>query len=645
MIQLGDQQGRGRPSYTLKFWTEGDPKRPIGPSQFNLDKVTSIKTSKSLEDIAGTWSITSKERLNKVRQGIREMDVVEIRLKGHTTPFTVVMRGLVDEIIAEGSASTESAEQNTVINGRCMGKYLLETNMFLPIWDIQTTQPTVLTFGIGGEKTNIEAQGVGVKPRDIFGYLLRTYTYGQRYNHKKKGWVSGMAGYSGIPNSEHWVKLKRFQNINYDVPWITFNEEPVSTALEMFNITGFTETFMDEVGEAVFRSPGWELPAAYSLLTDQLVSWSFANSDVELATYIEVLPTGIPGGPQGLEAFIMGRAPVPSTVAKTMETYGKTGNAHPSSAYVIDTNKEGEVTKQGQKNYWYQLQRRYGLRPQQISSPLLATPEQAQRQAEGLLRFYGRWQKTGSVTIAGSPQAKIGSNIRIRGDLDGELIDRTYYITSVEHDYGDGSHYQTTLGLKYGRDPGDPGWGKIVIPNATKNALEQEGGILEPGNKGAAFFTPTPGEAGEPSFPSNVLSAHPALAAMVAEASAITSHHYPYSWGGGHQTIGQPSYGTEHESGGPIVLGYDCSGAASAVLHAGGFLNAPETSGGLTSFGESGEGKYVTICASESHVYMIFGGPGSSVAFSTSDSLPRGGAGWHTQGVESGFTLRHPPGL
>lgn len=642
MIQLGDQGGRERPSYALKFWTEGDPKRPIGPSHFNLDKVTSIKTSKSLEDIAGTWSITTKERLNKVRQGIREMDVVEIRLKGHTTPFTVVMRGLVDEVIAEGSADPESAEQNTVINGRCMGKYLLETNMFLPIWDPQSTQPTVLTFGVGAKHTNIESEKVGTTPRDIFGHILKTYTYGQRYNHARKKWVSGMAGYSGIPKSEYWVKLNRFQNIGYSVPWVTFNEEPVSTALEIFNITGFTETFIDEVGQIVFRSPGWELPATYSLLTDQLVSWSFKNSDVEMATYVEVLPTGLPGVGGGYqEAYKMGRAPVPSTVAHTLQSHG----VHPSSEFIIDTNKEAEVTKKGQKNYWYQLQRRYGLRPQQLSSPLLATAEQAQRQAEGLLRFYGRWQKTGSVTIAGSPHAKIGANIRIRGDLDGELIDRTYYITSVEHDYADGSHYQTTLGLKYGRDPGDPGWGRIILPNATKHELEVEGGILEKGNKNASFFTPTTGEEGEPSFPANVLAGHPALQAMIDEADAITAHQYPYAWGGGHAKIGEPSTGTETPTGGPTVNGYDCSGCCCAVLHAGGFLNAVEVSGDLENFGEPGEGKYVTVCANAEHVYLVFGGPGSSVAFSTSDQNPRGGAGWHTRGVESSFTIRHPPGL
>ena len=132
---------------------------------------------------------------------------------------------------------------------------------------------------------------------------------------------------------------------------------------------------------------------------------------------------------------------------------------------------------------------------------------------------------------------------------------------------------------------------------------------------------------------------------MLTKATEITEQHYPYSWGGGHQTIGQPSYGHESSGGGPIVLGFDCSGACSAVLNAGGFLNSPMDSGELASFGESGEGNILTICANSTHVFLVFGGPGGTTCFSTATHNPRGGAGWYTGSVESGFTLRHPPGL
>jgi cell wall-associated NlpC family hydrolase len=85
------------------------------------------------------------------------------------------------------------------------------------------------------------------------------------------------------------------------------------------------------------------------------------------------------------------------------------------------------------------------------------------------------------------------------------------------------------------------------------------------------------------------LNTHPAsgeagdrLATMVKAADALVGK--PYVWGGGHNGFGpQP--------------GYDCSGFVSAVLHAGGFLGAPQTTQTLPSEPgiASGPGKFVTI--------------------------------------------------
>lgn len=112
-----------------------------------------------------------------------------------------------------------------------------------------------------------------------------------------------------------------------------------------------------------------------------------------------------------------------------------------------------------------------------------------------------------------------------------------------------------------------------------------------------------------------------ALSRMVGEANLINSKKYPYVWGGGHN----PSFS------GP----YDCSGAVSAVLHAGQLLNAPEVSGQLMSYGLPGPGP-VTIYANPTHTFMsilgrFFGTHGSS------------GAGWYAGSALPGFTVRHPP--
>jgi hypothetical protein len=117
---------------------------------------------------------------------------------------------------------------------------------------------------------------------------------------------------------------------------------------------------------------------------------------------------------------------------------------------------------------------------------------------------------------------------------------------------------------------------------------------------------------------------------MTQEADLINSKHYPYVWGGGHNA----------KFHGP----YDCSGAVSAVLHAGGYLNSPVTSGALAHMYKPGEGR-VTIYANPKHTFMRLG----NRYFGTSGMFrPNGGAGWFTgtpgAGYLRGFSVRHVAG-
>ena len=68
---------------------------------------------------------------------------------------------------------------------------------------------------------------------------------------------------------------------------------------------------------------------------------------------------------------------------------------------------------------------------------------------------------------------------------------------------------------------------------------------------------------------------------MIAKAGEIAGHNYPYLWGGGHNSS--------------FSAPYDCSGAVSAVLHAGGALKSPLVSGDLMHWGQPGKGKQVSI--------------------------------------------------
>lgn len=76
---------------------------------------------------------------------------------------------------------------------------------------------------------------------------------------------------------------------------------------------------------------------------------------------------------------------------------------------------------------------------------------------------------------------------------------------------------------------------------------------------------------------------------MVSKASAIAAHHYPYTFGGGHGGGFNPTVGSNG------LLGYDCSGAVSAVLNAGGLLGSPEATGALAGWGAAGAGKNMAV--------------------------------------------------
>jgi len=118
-------------------------------------------------------------------------------------------------------------------------------------------------------------------------------------------------------------------------------------------------------------------------------------------------------------------------------------------------------------------------------------------------------------------------------------------------------------------------------------------------------------------------SAPQAVKDAIAAANAIATT--PYIWGGGHGSF---------ESS-----GYDCSGAVSYALHGGGMLESPLDSTGLSTWGEPGPGRWITVYANAGHAWMVIAG----IAFDTS-----GGAGprWHDPWANSpeGFIARHPAG-
>ena len=123
------------------------------------------------------------------------------------------------------------------------------------------------------------------------------------------------------------------------------------------------------------------------------------------------------------------------------------------------------------------------------------------------------------------------------------------------------------------------------------------------------------------------------LAVQAAIRAGNRIHTKPYIWGGGHRSW--------------KAKGYDCSGAVSYVLHAGGLLSTRLVSGQLAkSWGSPGIGSWITVYANKAHTYAVIAG----LRFDTSsvgESLDQGrGPRWRmTLRTNTGFAARYYPGF
>jgi hypothetical protein len=119
--------------------------------------------------------------------------------------------------------------------------------------------------------------------------------------------------------------------------------------------------------------------------------------------------------------------------------------------------------------------------------------------------------------------------------------------------------------------------------------------------------------------------APPQVRAIIAAGNQIASK--PYRYGGGH--------GKWQDSG------YDCSGSLSYAFHGAGMLDVALDSTGFMSWGEAGEGQWVTVYAKGSHAYMVIAG----IRFDTSGRSTQNTRWQADMRSSAGYTVRHPEGL
>lgn len=117
--------------------------------------------------------------------------------------------------------------------------------------------------------------------------------------------------------------------------------------------------------------------------------------------------------------------------------------------------------------------------------------------------------------------------------------------------------------------------------------------------------------------------------ALIAQYNRIVGKRY--KWGGGHARL--------------VDSGYDCSGAVGYGLVKGGMLRSTMVSGSFARWGAAGAGRWVSVYAHRSHVYVEVAGLRLDTS-SVGDRRGRSGVRWRPViGKRRGFTVRHPAGL
>lgn len=158
------------------------------------------------------------------------------------------------------------------------------------------------------------------------------------------------------------------------------------------------------------------------------------------------------------------------------------------------------------------------------------------------------------------------------------------------------------------------------LPDLTMDPASSSAPVATPPVSGSVAVVNSDGTASAPA------DAPQAVKDVIAAGNAIID--LPYVWGGGHGSF---------ESS-----GYDCSGAVSYALNGGGLISSPLDSTGLTTWGEPGEGNWITVYGNSGHAFMYVAG----IRLDTSDTGGTG-PGWHSdlRSDTASFVARHPSGL
>jgi peptidoglycan hydrolase-like protein with peptidoglycan-binding domain len=217
-----------------------------------------------------------------------------------------------------------------------------------------------------------------------------------------------------------------------------------------------------------------------------------------------------------------------------------------------------------------------------------------------------------------------GSDVRVLQDF----LTRVGVRTTVDGQYGPGTARRVRM---WERKSSLPVNGRMTRKDAATlrgqvtsgaGALQGTGGVSP--DAAPAGENATLGADGLAVAPA---SAPPEVAQVIAAANAIVGK--PYRYGGGHRSFDDTAY--------------DCSGSESAALHGADLIDRPMDSTEFMSFGEPGEGTWITSYANSGHSFLVVAGLRFDTGYNDSSSS---GPKWSEKmRPTDGYTARHPEGL
>ncbi|MGK2938950.1 MAG: hypothetical protein ACSLFR_14275 [Solirubrobacteraceae bacterium] len=178
--------------------------------------------------------------------------------------------------------------------------------------------------------------------------------------------------------------------------------------------------------------------------------------------------------------------------------------------------------------------------------------------------------------------------------------------------------------------------GLLLVPSATLAAKKKKSPTAVKATGGAGFGEENPhlrqaGPGDVATLQDNGLAAAPENAPDEVKEAIWAANEIvgkPYIYGGGHRSFKS--------------RGYDCSGTVSYALNGGDLLDSPLDSSSFMTWGEAGEGEWITVYTNPGHAFVVIAGLRLDTSAAGDPSGAKGPRWRPALRSTRGFKARHP---